>query len=105
MVFSKNLKDIKYQNLNYVQTGTRPDGRPFYAKKVATINDVMLLTNTDQGGQYSLSFKLDRPFRNGWFVERVVSLRPREVDHRRHVERRASELPASIRPATSTTRR
>jgi hypothetical protein len=30
------------------------------------VNDVILLTNTDQGGQWSLSYKVDRPFKNGF---------------------------------------
>ena len=69
VLFNRNLKEIKYQNLNYVQAGTRAtDGRPFYGKKVSSINDAILLTNSDQGSQYSLSYKLDRPFRNGWFI-------------------------------------
>jgi len=69
VLFNRNLEEIKYQNLNYVQVGTRStDGRPVYAKKVSTINDAILLTNSDQGSQYSLSYKLDRPFRNGWFI-------------------------------------
>lgn len=67
-LFSNNLKEIKYQNLNYVQTSTRSDGRPVYSKKVTTINDAILLTNAAEGGQYSLSYNLNRPFRNGWFV-------------------------------------
>jgi hypothetical protein len=68
VLFSSNLEEIKYQNLNYVQAGTRADGRPFYARKVATINDAVLLTNTTDGGQWSLSYALNRPFKNGWFV-------------------------------------
>ena len=37
-------------------------------KKISTINDAILLTNAAEGGQYSLSYNLNRPFRNGWFV-------------------------------------
>jgi hypothetical protein len=68
VVVSSNLKDIRYQNLNYVQVGTRTDGRPFYARRITTVNDALLLTNAAEGGQYSVSYRLDRPFRNGWFV-------------------------------------
>jgi hypothetical protein len=67
VLFSSNVRDIAYQNLNYVQTGTRVDGRPSYAKKLATVNDVILLTNSDQGGQWSVSYKVDRPFKSGFF--------------------------------------
>ncbi len=66
VLFSSNIRDIKYQNLNYVQVGTRSDGRPFYGKKLSTVNDVLLLTNSDQGGQWSVSYKVDKPFRNGF---------------------------------------
>ena len=33
-LYSRNINDIKYQNLNLVPAGTRtPDGRPFYHAK------------------------------------------------------------------------
>jgi hypothetical protein len=66
VLFSSNLRDIAYKNLNYVQAGTRSDGRPFYVKKLTSVNDVILLTNADQGGQWSLSYKVDRRFKNGF---------------------------------------
>jgi len=66
VLFGSNIRDIKYQNLNYVQAGTRSDGRPFYAKKVTSVNDVILLTNTSEGGQWSLSYSLNRTFRSGF---------------------------------------
>jgi hypothetical protein len=68
VLLSKNQNEIAYQNLNYIPIGTRLDGRPIYAKKISTINDAILLTNTDTGSQYSLSYSLNRPFKNGWFV-------------------------------------
>jgi hypothetical protein len=68
ILFSNNQHEIAYQNLNYIQAGTRVDGRPFYTKKISTINDAIFLTNTDQGNQYSLSYTLNRPFRNGWYI-------------------------------------
>ena len=68
VLFSSNVKEIKYQNLNYVQNRTLSDGRPAYTKLVSTVNDVVLLTNTSEGGQWSFSYKLDRPFRNGLFA-------------------------------------
>jgi hypothetical protein len=48
--------------------GTRTDGRPFYARKYTTVNDALVLTNSAEGGQYSLSYSLNRPFRNGWYI-------------------------------------
>src|SRR5215471_5673855 len=69
-VFANNVKDIYYQNINYVSNGsTTPDGRIMYRKFDPNLNDVMLLTNTDKGSSWSLSFKVDRPFRNGFLVQ------------------------------------
>jgi hypothetical protein len=54
--------------VNLVQTGTRPDGRAVYGRRNTTYGDVILLTNTDQGDSWSVSFKLERPWRNGWYA-------------------------------------
>jgi hypothetical protein len=68
-LYSKNVQDIKYQNLNLRQTGTRPDGRPVFARDVVPgISDLIYLTNTDQGDAWSVAFKVERPFRNGFFA-------------------------------------
>jgi hypothetical protein len=45
-----------------------PDGRPRYGKLLSTINDVVLLTNTSDGGQWSVSYLINKPFRNGFSV-------------------------------------
>jgi hypothetical protein len=69
VVFAKNQQDIFYQNINYVPTGaTQPDGRLLYKKFDTSLNDVMLLTNTDKGSSWTVSLKVDRPFRNGVFL-------------------------------------
>lgn len=68
LLFSKVLKDIDYMNLNLAQAGTRPDGRPFYARINPTYSDVVFLTNTDEGSSWNLALKLERPFRNRWFM-------------------------------------
>ena len=69
LLYSQNVNDVKYANLNLRQTGTRPDGRPTYARDVSTqISDAILLTNTDQGSAWSIVFKVDRPFRNRFFM-------------------------------------
>lgn len=68
LVWSRNLNDIKYQNLNLVQTSTRFDGRPIYGRKVTSLSDVIFLTNTDRGSAWSLVFEAKRPFRQGFFV-------------------------------------
>jgi hypothetical protein len=68
-LYSKNVDDIKYQNLNMRQTGTRPDGRPVFARNVVPgISDLIFLTNTDEGDAWSVAFKVERPFRNGFFA-------------------------------------
>ena len=68
-LYSKNVNDIKYQNLNLRQVGTRPDGRPIYQRNlVPSLSDVIFLTNTDEGDAWSIVFKVDRPFRNGFFA-------------------------------------
>jgi hypothetical protein len=68
-LYSQNVNDVKYQNLNLQQVGTRSDGRPVYARNVnAQISDAILLTNTDKGDAWSLVFKVDRPFRNRFFM-------------------------------------
>jgi hypothetical protein len=68
-LYSRNINDVKYQNLNLVQAGTRtPDGRPFYTRnRVPGITDLILLTNTDSGDAWSIAFKVDRPYRNRIF--------------------------------------
>jgi hypothetical protein len=68
LVFSKNVKDIYYQNLNYVPLGTAPDGRTTYKKFDTALNDVMLLSNSGKGSAWTISLKVDRPFRNGFFA-------------------------------------
>jgi hypothetical protein len=68
LFYSTNLKDIAYQNLNLAQSGTRPDGRPTWTRPNRTFSDVILLTNTDDGSQWSVTAKLERPFRNGFYA-------------------------------------
>jgi hypothetical protein len=65
--YSKNLKDIAYANLNFAQTGTRPDGRPLHSRRVAAFSDVILLKNTEKGRQWSVMAELKRPPKNALF--------------------------------------
>jgi hypothetical protein len=68
-LYTTNVHDVRYENLNLVQTGTRPDGRPVYSRnRVAGLSDVIFLTNTDQGDSWSIVFKVDRPFRDRMFM-------------------------------------
>jgi hypothetical protein len=69
LLYSKNVNDIKYQNLNMRQVSTRPDGRPVFARDVVPgISDLIFLTNTDEGDAWSIAFKLERPFRDRFFA-------------------------------------
>lgn len=68
LLFSETLKDIDYRNLNLVQIGTRQDGRPVMGRAVPSLSDVIFLTNTDQGRQWSLSGRVERPFKNGLYL-------------------------------------
>jgi hypothetical protein len=66
---STTLKDIDYENLNRVPgTATLFDGRPLFVREVPSLSDVILLTNTGEGSQWSVSGKLERPFRNGLYA-------------------------------------
>jgi len=67
-VWSKTLNNILYQDLNYKQIGTAPDGRFTYAKVDTSINDAVLLTNTHQGDSETIVFKVERPFRKGFLA-------------------------------------
>ena len=69
-LYSQNVNDVKYQNLNLRQTGTRAiDGRPVFARDVVPgITNLIFLTNSDQGEAWSIAFKVERPFRNRFFA-------------------------------------
>lgn len=84
-IYSNNINDIDYQNLNLPDANpnvTVTDGRPFYGdvdvdgdgnievtrtRPSDNFTDVILLTNTNEGYQYSLTTQLRREFRDGWF--------------------------------------
>lgn len=73
LLFSKTVNGIKYQNLNLRQTGSRPDGRPVFSFPAtgapgSQYGDVLLLTNSDQGHAWSVTFEGKRRFRSGWFA-------------------------------------
>lgn len=66
-VYSKSLKDIAYQNLNFVKgPNTRPDGRPVFVRANPAFSDLILLTDTSEGYAYNVNAKVERPFRKGW---------------------------------------
>jgi hypothetical protein len=69
VLFTNNVQDIKYQNLNLVQTSSQNiDGRPRHSRPVTSLSDVIFLTNSSEGNTWSLVLEARRPFRGGWFV-------------------------------------
>jgi hypothetical protein len=75
-VYSKAINEIKYENLNLQQVGAQPDGRPVYGHnnyktywdvdwKYPEFTNVIYLTNTNEGYNYSLSFQLRKEFKSG----------------------------------------
>jgi hypothetical protein len=66
-IYSKNVHDVLYQNINLKQTGYEPfDGRPVYGSRVdSSYSDVIYLTNSDEGYQYDMSFSLQKRFPGG----------------------------------------
>jgi hypothetical protein len=56
-----------------VQTSTQPDGRPRFGRVNSTFSDIILLRNTDQGKNWTLTTQLERRFRNGWFARGAYS--------------------------------
>ncbi|HQX81546.1 MAG TPA: hypothetical protein PKW63_07300, partial [Vicinamibacterales bacterium] len=68
-LFTKNIQDVKYQNLNRdLQSGTQNlDGRPIYTRDTTTLSDVIYLTNSSEGHTWSGIVELRKPFRNGFF--------------------------------------
>jgi hypothetical protein len=67
-LFSRVVNDIKYQNLNLVQNGNLPDGREVWKVRYSDYLGAYLLENTDKGSQWSVAFKVDRPWRNSFYV-------------------------------------
>jgi hypothetical protein len=66
---SSTIKDIDYRNLNRIPGPTTLfDGRPIFVRKVPSLSDAVFLTNTNEGSQWSVSGKLERPFRNGLYA-------------------------------------
>jgi outer membrane receptor protein involved in Fe transport len=62
-VYSRNLEDVYYTDVNSVQTGTSPlDGRPTYSRVDPRLTQAVLLTNTDKGEQIMGSVQLNKRF-------------------------------------------
>ena len=68
-VFSKTVKDIAYENLNFNDSGTDGvGGRPFFVRENASFSDVILLKNTNKGYTWNIAAELRRPFSNGFYI-------------------------------------
>ena len=73
LLFANTVRDVNYSNLNLVQTSTQPDGRPRFGRVNSTFSDIILLRNTDQGKNWTLTTQLERRFRDGWFARGAYS--------------------------------
>jgi hypothetical protein len=73
VLFSNTVNDVDYSNLNLVQTGVRPDGRPVFSRVNTTFSDVILLQNTDRGDNWMVTGQLERRFNSGWFARGAYS--------------------------------
>ena len=81
LVFTNDIQDIAYQNLNRVPCAQTTlgcpsggatlalDGRRILNRVNTTISEAIFLTNSGQGRSYSTMFELRRPFRNRWFAQ------------------------------------
>jgi hypothetical protein len=81
-MYTRTLNNVMYLNVNEERaTGNfnGPDNRPVYPglglsgtaqnnalRMQDNITDAILLTNTNKGYNYSLTFKLEKPFSNNW---------------------------------------
>jgi hypothetical protein len=74
-VASRTINDIKYQNYNYTNsvTTTGVGGRPFYIKRYPALSDGILLTNTHMGYNWTASYEVRRPFKDGWYFSAAYS--------------------------------
>jgi hypothetical protein len=71
LLFTNDIQDIRYQNLNRVPGSTVQaiDGRPIFTRVSTSLSDVILLTNSGEGFGWSTLFEVKRPFRNGWYAQ------------------------------------
>lgn len=66
-VYTRNLQDVYYTDVNSVQTGTSAlDGRPTYSRVSTKLTQAVLITNTDKGDQILGSLQLNKRFGKGF---------------------------------------
>lgn len=68
-LFTKNIQDIKYQNLNRATpNGTQKlDGRQILTRQDTTLGDVIFLTNSSAGSSWSQLFEVHRNYAHGYY--------------------------------------
>src|SRR5690606_20471499 len=68
-IYSKTLNNIFYQNLNLRENGRLEgaDNRPRFIRDDSNFNDIIYLTNTDQGYSYSVTGQLQKTFTSGLY--------------------------------------
>jgi hypothetical protein len=65
LLYSQTQKDVFFYNVNKRQTSTNPiDGRPRYSNVSTRLGDAILLSNSDDGEDFTQSILLSRTFRN-----------------------------------------
>ena len=63
VLWSKNLEDVYYTNVNKLENGVSPlDGRPRYTNVSTALSNAILLTNTNKGEQRLASLQLNKRF-------------------------------------------
>ena len=73
-LLTKNEKDIYYQNINYADPTNAQlapnfgDYRLVMSKVDNNLGNVLLLSNTSIGYAWTASYKLERPFKNGFYI-------------------------------------
>ena len=85
-LFTKNVKEIVYQNLNYIPARTTLR-RPLFDKRYDNKPQRRHVAHQlGKGKSWQTTFNVERPFRNGFYVRRFVPASG-PVDHgeRRHV--------------------
>jgi hypothetical protein len=67
LIYALTQQDVFWQNLNLEPSGeTLFDGRPLLTRVDPAFRDVINMTNTQEGKQWNLLFKVQRPYRNNW---------------------------------------
>lgn len=84
-VYSKGINDVVFENINLVREGESANGRPIYgdifynsqfgnasgnpSRKDARFTNAILLSNSDEGYQYSITGELEKSFDSGLYTK------------------------------------